>query len=102
MIEVGDTVQCINDSDPEQSDAPYVIKGRIYTVAKIERVMWPIGEFMGITISQAMIMISVEGLPSKTGHFGFRFRKVEKKKEESKIDISIFTRMLDKQPERMK
>jgi hypothetical protein len=102
MIEVGDTVECINDSDPEQSDAPYVIKGRIYTVAKIERVMWPIGEFMGITISQAMIMIWVEGLPSKTGHFGFRFRKVEKKSEEKKTSIEVFTKMLDKQPEKVK
>jgi hypothetical protein len=102
MIEVGDSVQCINDSDPEQSDAPYVVKGRTYTVVKIEQVMWPVAQFGPITIMKPEVMIWVEGLPSQTGHFGFRFRKVEKKTEEQKTDISVFTKLLDKQPEKVK
>jgi hypothetical protein len=106
MIEVGSTVVCVNDSEPPQPDSPYVVKGNTYTVARIERKPWPVAQFMvdeqTITIFKEIVMIWVEGLPSQTGHFGFRFRKVEKKKEESKTDISIFTRMLDKQPERIK
>jgi hypothetical protein len=106
MIEVGDSVICVNDSEPTQSDSPYVVNGNTYTVARIERKPWPVAQFMVgdqmITIFREMTMVWVEGLPSQTGHFGFRFRKVEKKKEESKTDISVFTRMLDKQTEKAK
>lgn len=102
MIDVGSSVVCINDDQPPQSDAPYVVKGRTYTVVKIEEVMWPMGQFGIITVFAPQTMIWVEGLPSETGHFGFRFREVEKKVEEQKTDISVFTRMLDKQPEKVK
>lgn len=106
MIEVGNDVLCVNDSEPPQSDLPYVVNGNTYTVARIERKPWPVAQFMVgdqmITIFREMTMVWVEGLPSQTGHFGFRFRKVEKKSEEKKTSIDVFTKMLDKQPEKVK
>jgi hypothetical protein len=102
MIEVGSEVICVNDDQPPQSDSPFVIKGRTYTVARIEDKDWLVGEQGPFMFFQRITMIWVEGLPSQTGHFGFRFRKVEKKTEEQKTDISVFTKMLDKQPEKVK
>lgn len=86
MIGVGDEVVCINDDEPPQSAPPYVIKGRTYKVARIERKLWPIGQVGPITIVQEMVMIWVEELPSETGHFAFRFRKVEKRSTETQVE----------------
>ena len=96
MIGVGDEVQCINDDDPLQSAPPFVIKGRTYTVDRIETKMWPIGQMGPFTIMEEITFIWVVGLPSETGHYGFRFRKIEKKSEEKKTDISVFKKLLDK------
>ncbi len=93
MLGVGDLCICINDDEPPQSAAPYVIKGRQYTVVRIERKLWPIGQVGPLTIVSDEVMVWVEGLPSETGHFGFRFRKIEKKSTET--DISVFKEMLN-------
>ncbi len=93
MFGVGDQVQCVNDDDPPQSAPPFVIKGRTYTVARIERKLWPIGQVGPLTIVQDMVLVWVEELPSETGHFGFRFRKIEKKSTET--DIAVFKEMLN-------
>lgn len=104
MIEVGCTVECINDDEPPQSASPYVIKGRTYTVSRIETRMWPVAQLGPITICELITFIWVAELPSQTGHFGFRFRKVEKKSEEQKTDISLFKEMLKtvKTPEKVR
>jgi hypothetical protein len=102
MIGVGDSVVCVNDDEPPQSAPPYVVKGREYTVKHIEARMWPVAQVGPITIHQEVVFVWVKELPSETGHYGFRFRKVEKKTEKRKTDISVFKKMLDKIPEKVK
>jgi hypothetical protein len=106
MIGVGDTVVCVNDDQPPQSAPPYVVKGRNYTVSRIENKMWPIDQVPVeggvVTVYTNVTFIWVAELPSQTGHYGFRFRKVEKKSEEHKTDISVFRKMLDKVPEEVR
>lgn len=86
MLGVGDQCICINDDEPPQSAPPYVIRGRQYTVTRIERKLWPVGQYGPIIIMQDMVMVWVAELPSETGHFGFRFRKVEKKFTETQVE----------------
>jgi hypothetical protein len=52
-----------------------------------------------LTIVVEMEFIWVSELPSQTGHFAFRFRKVEKKGQTT--DISVFRKILDKVPEKV-
>lgn len=99
MLGVGDQCICINDDEPPQSAPPYVIKGRTYTVARIERKLWPIGQVGPITIVQDMVMVWVAELPSETGHFGFRFRKVEKKSTETQVEELKKLLLVAKAPE---
>ena len=102
MIGVGDEVQCINDSEPDQIGAPYVVKGRNYTVTAVEIKPWPVQTIPVMDGAVVIVYAPVEfvwvaGLPSKTGHFAFRFRKVEKQSKTT--DISVFRKILDKVPE---
>jgi len=100
MIGINDTVIVVNDSEPPQSAPPYVIKDRTYTVTAIETKEWPVGQVGHIILMGLVTFIWVAELPSETGHYAFRFRKVEKKSEQKKTDISIFRKMLDKTPEK--
>jgi hypothetical protein len=99
MIGVGDQVVCINDDDPPQSAPPFVIKNRTYTVSAVEVKPWPVDQIGPIIVFQFMEFVWVSELPSKTGHFAFRFRKVEKKGKTT--DISVFRKILDKTPEKV-
>jgi hypothetical protein len=97
MFIVGETVICCNDDNPPQSGPPYVVKGRTYTVSAVEVKPWPVQSIQVprgmLTIVVEMEFIWVAGLPSKTGHFAFRFRKVEKKGKTT--DIAVFRKLLD-------
>jgi hypothetical protein len=93
MFSVGMEVICINDDDPPQSAPPFVIKGRTYTVSAVEVKPWPILQMGPIIVFQPMEFVWVAELPSKTGHFAFRFRKVEKKGKTT--DIAVFRKLLD-------
>jgi hypothetical protein len=99
MIGVGDEVICVNDDNPEQSGPPFVVKGRHYTVSAIEVKPWPIIQTPEFTVMTLMEFLWVSELPSQTGHFAFRFRKVEKKSQTT--DISVFRKILDKVPEKV-
>jgi hypothetical protein len=93
MFIVGDTVICCNDGNPPQSSPPYVVKGRTYTVSAVEVKPWPVDQIGPIIVFQFMTFVWVAELPSKTGHFAFRFRKVEKKGKTT--DIAVFRKLLD-------
>jgi hypothetical protein len=99
MFQVGQEVICVNDSDPEQNGPPFVIKGRTYTVSAIQVKPWPIIQTPEFTLMAPVEFIWVVELPSQTGHFAFRFRKVEKKGQTT--DISVFRKILDKVPEKV-
>ena len=101
MFQVSDEVVCVNDDNPEQSAPPFVIRGRTYTVSAVEVKPWPVQSIPVpggmLTIVVEMEFIWVVGLPSETGHFAFRFHKVEKQSKTT--DISVFRKILDKVPE---
>lgn len=106
MFSVGEEICCINDDQPPQSAPPFVIKGRTYTVARVESKWWPIdsvtfGDGNSVAIYQAMEMVWVVGLPSETGHFDFRFEKVQKKSKETSIEVFKEILKTTKVPERI-
>lgn len=89
MLGVGDEVVCINDSEPAQRPPNVVVKGQTYTITGIEVRPFPIGRLGPMTIVRPTLFVFLKEVPSPQGigFFAFRFRKVEKKKRETSIEV---------------